>query len=66
MAGLFLAVIVATVIVRSFMRDVTRIVPAATVEAVDRRWLAQANAAAPVPRELEQTERNEGLAQWTA
>jgi cytochrome o ubiquinol oxidase subunit 1 len=66
MAGLFTAVIVLTVIARSFMRDVTRIVPAATVEAVDRRWLAQAQMAAPVPRELEQSERNQGLAQWTA
>jgi hypothetical protein len=46
------------------MRDVTKIIPAATVEAVDRRWLAQAQAARPVPRQLEQSERNEGLAQW--
>ena len=66
MAGLFLAVVVVTVIARSFMRDVTRIIPAATVEAVDRRWLAQAQAARPVPRQLEQSERNEGLAQWMA
>jgi cytochrome o ubiquinol oxidase subunit 1 len=65
MAALFLAVAVITVIARSFMRDVTRIIPAATVEAVDRRWLAQAHAARPIPRQLEQTERNEGLAQWT-
>jgi cytochrome o ubiquinol oxidase subunit 1 len=66
MAGLFLAVLVATVIIRSFMRDVTRIVPAATVEAVDRRWLAQAQVAAPILRQLEQTEGNQGLAQWMA
>jgi cytochrome o ubiquinol oxidase subunit 1 len=64
MAGLFLAVAIVTVIARSFMRDVTKIVPAATVEAVDRRWLAQAQAARPVPRQLEQSERNAGLAQW--
>jgi cytochrome o ubiquinol oxidase subunit 1 len=66
LAGLFLAVIVVTVIARSFMRDVTRIIPAATVEAVDRRWLAVARSARPVPRELEQSARNEGLAQWVA
>ena len=55
-----------TVIVRSFMRDMMRTIPAAEVEAVDRRWLEQAQAARPVPRELEMTDRNEGLAQWTA
>jgi cytochrome o ubiquinol oxidase subunit 1 len=66
MAGLFMALVVVTVIIRSFMRDVTRIIPAATVEAVDRQWLAQAHAAAPVPRQLEQSAANEGLAQWVA
>jgi len=64
MAGLFLAMAIITVIARSFMRDVTKIIPAATVEAVDRRWLAEAQAARPVPRQLEQSERNAGLAQW--
>ena len=62
----FPGVAVVTVIARSFMRDVTRIIPAATVEAADRRWLAKAHAARPVPRELEQSELNEGLAQWMA
>jgi cytochrome o ubiquinol oxidase subunit 1 len=66
MATLFLLLAVATVIVRSFMRDTTRTVPAATVECVDRFWLAQARAACPVAREFEQCERNKGLAQWTA
>jgi len=66
MAALFLAVAIATAIARSFMRDVTRIIPAATVEAVDHRWLAQAHAARPIPRQLEQSERNEGLAEWMA
>ena len=51
---------------RSFMRDTMRIVPASEVEAVDRRWLAQARAAQAVPRQLEQSERNEGLAEWVA
>ena len=66
LAALFLAVIFVTAIARSFMRDVTRIVPAAEVEAVDRRWLAQAREAQPVPRQLEQSARNEGLAEWVA
>jgi cytochrome o ubiquinol oxidase subunit 1 len=66
MAALFLAVAIVTAMARSFMRDVTRVVPAATVEAVDRRWLAHAHAARPIPRQLEQSARNEGLAQWMA
>jgi cytochrome o ubiquinol oxidase subunit 1 len=66
LAALSLAITIGTVILRSFMRDVTKIIPAATVEAADRRWLAQANAAEPIPRQLEQSERNEGLAQWMA
>ncbi len=66
MAALFLAVVIATVIIRSFMRDVTHIIPAATVEAADRLWLAKAHAASPVLRELEQSELNEGLALWMA
>ena len=66
MAALFLGVVVVTVIARSFMRDVTKIIPAATVEAFDRRWLAQAHAARPVPRVLEHSEANEGLAEWIA
>ncbi len=46
---------------RSFMRDLHRIIPAAEVEAQDRRWLAMAAAATPVPRELELTATNRGL-----
>jgi cytochrome o ubiquinol oxidase subunit 1 len=66
MAGLCLAAVIATVIARSFMRDVTRIIPAAAVEAVDRSWLEQAHTAQPIPRQLEQTGTNQGLAQWVA
>lgn len=66
LAALFLAVTIGTVIARSFMRNTTRIIPAATVEAVDRKWLALAHAARPASRQLEQSERNEGLAQWMA
>ena len=64
MAALFGAAVLAVVILRSFMRDVTRIIPAAEVEAVDRRWLARAAAAHPVPRQLETTTENRGLAKW--
>ena len=66
MAGLFLVVAIMTAVVRSSMRNTKRIIPAATVEAVDRRWLAEASAAQPAPRELEMSVRNEGLAKWIA
>jgi cytochrome o ubiquinol oxidase subunit 1 len=66
LAALSLTLVIGTVIRRSFMRGTTRIVPAAVVEAVDRRWLAQAHAARPVARALEQCESNKGLAEWMA
>ncbi len=62
MALLFGALCVATVIVRSFMRNVTKTIPAAEVEAADRRWLAQAQAARPIPREQEESGLNQGRA----
>ncbi len=63
MAVLFAFVGVGTVIVRSFMRDTKKIIPAAEVEAVDRRWLALAHAVRPVPREQEESSANQGLAE---
>ncbi len=66
MAVLFLIVVIATVIVRAFMRDVTRTIQAAAIETADRLWLAKARAARPVLRESEQSEANEGLAKWVA
>jgi cytochrome o ubiquinol oxidase subunit 1 len=48
--------------VRAFRRDLHRTIAAVTVEAHDRRWLAIANAAQPVFRELESTTANQGLA----
>ncbi len=62
----FIIVAIATAVVRSSMRNVYKTIPAATVEAVDRRWLAEANAAQPVPRQLETSPRNQGLAEWMA
>ena len=64
MVALFGFAVVATIIARSFMRAVTRTIPAAEIEAVDRRWLAKAHAARPAPRQLEMSTRNEGLAEW--
>ena len=62
MAVLFGFLVVATVIVRSFMRNVTKTIPAAVVEATDRSWLAKAHAAQPIPREQEQSGLNQGRA----
>ncbi|WP_242098468.1 cbb3-type cytochrome c oxidase subunit I [Sphingomonas sp. CROZ-RG-20F-R02-07] len=56
------AIVVATVILRSFARDTTRIVPAADVAAIDRAWLAQVRATTPVPRQAETIPLNGGLA----
>lgn len=66
MVALFGAIVVATLIILSFMRDVTRTAPASELEAFDRKWLAQAQVASQVLRQLEMTPRNEGLAQWMA
>lgn len=52
-----------TVVVRSFVRDTHRVIPAAQVEATDRRWLDQAAAAHPIPRRLEESPENFGLAE---
>jgi len=62
MAVLFGVLVVATVIVRSFMRNVVKTIPAAKVEAADRSWLAKAQAAQPIPREHEQSGLNQGRA----
>lgn len=66
MAALFGLIVMVTVIARSFMRDVTKIIPASEVEAVDRRWLTEADAARPILRQFEMTQLNQGLAQWMA
>jgi cytochrome o ubiquinol oxidase subunit 1 len=60
-----LAVVLLAVIGRSFARDVERIIPAAEVERIDRHWLTVAAAAKMIPRQLEETAANEGLARWT-
>ncbi len=50
------------VIARSFVRDIYRTIPAAEVEASERRWLALAARTRPVPRQLEESSANLGLA----
>ena len=66
LAALCFLVIVFAVILRGFARNVDRVVKAAEVERIDRRWLALANAAHAIPRQLEQTAENTGLAEWIA
>ncbi len=63
MALMFAAVAVVTMIARSFERDTTKTVTAAEVEAADRAWLAQAYTVRPVPRQLEESGANRGLAE---
>ncbi len=66
MALVGLGVAWVTVIARSFVRDTHRTIPAAEVEAMDRRWLTLAAATSAVPRQLEETSANHGLAELTA
>ena len=63
MVGLFAVVVVMTIIGRSFARDVTKVVPAAEVAAVDQAWLTRAHAVRPVPRQMEENPANRGLAE---
>ena len=63
MALVFGALAMMTIIARSFARDTTKVIPALEIEAADRAWLAQAHAARPVPRQLEESSVNQGLAE---
>ena len=63
LAALGMVVVVGAIIARSFARDVDRTVPAAEVEAGERRWLAAVKRAAPIPRQIETTSANHGLAE---
>ena len=55
--------IIATVIARSFARDVHRIIPADEIERTERRWLRAVAEATPIVREVEMTSANQGLAE---
>ncbi|MEG8019631.1 cbb3-type cytochrome c oxidase subunit I [Sphingomonas sp. LR55] len=63
LATLGLVGIAAALITRSFVRDTMRAIPAAEVEAVERRWLTAVHEHRPISRELEQTPANRGLAE---
>ena len=58
-----LLAIIATVIARSFARDVNKIIPVDEIERTERRWLRAAAAATPISREVEMTSANQGLAE---
>ncbi|MGA9575824.1 MAG: cbb3-type cytochrome c oxidase subunit I [Lysobacterales bacterium] len=54
---------IATVIARSFVRDVHQVIRADEIERTERRWLSAVAAAKPIPREVEMTSANQGLAE---
>ncbi|MFD6440073.1 hypothetical protein ACFWDG_09725 [Peribacillus sp. NPDC060186] len=66
LAGLGLAASIATVIARSFARDVERLIPAAEVARIDRRWRKEIQRAKPIGRAVEGTPANRGLAEVEA
>jgi cytochrome o ubiquinol oxidase subunit 1 len=66
LAVLCLVGIVAMVIARSFIRDVHRTLPAAEVSCIESRWHRAIADARPIPREIEMTLANQGLAAVTA
>ena len=66
LAALSLVVVIGSVIARSFTRDVERTIPAATVEAAHQRWLAAVHTTPAIPREVETTRANHGVAEVVA
>lgn len=58
--------IVATVITRSFARDIERVIPSDEVARTNDAWLEAVARTRPVPRELETSPANHGLAQVRA
>ena len=58
--------VIGVVIARSFARDTHRLVLAAEVESTDRAWRATLAAARAIPREIETTSANQGLAEIAA
>ncbi len=55
--------VIATVIARSFARDVHRIIPADEVERTELRWLSAVAEATAISRQNETTSANQGLAE---
>ena len=66
MAILGLILIWGTVIFRSFVRNIVRVIPAAEVARTEACWLTYVANARTVPRELETTSANQGLAESVA
>jgi len=56
----------AAVVARSFVRDVHRTIPAEEVARIEDHWLSVVAATQAVPRELEETPANRGLAEQMA
>ena len=65
LAGLGLTGVAAALIGRSFVRDTRRIIPAVEIEATERRWLTAVHEHRPIPRRLERTPVNRGVAEAT-
>jgi cytochrome o ubiquinol oxidase subunit 1 len=57
------AVVVATIIARSFVRNTMRLIPADEVQRIEEAWLDAVERAPAIPREIEMTPANQGLAQ---
>ena len=66
LAVLGMVVVIGAIIARSFARDVERTIPAATVEVAHQRWLAAVHTTPPIPREVETTSANHGVAEVMA
>ncbi|RZF60678.1 cytochrome ubiquinol oxidase subunit I [Sphingomonas populi] len=62
LAILGMLVVIGTVIARSFVRDTHRIIPARAVERTERGWLEAVAKARPIPREIETSPANQGVA----
>ena len=55
--------IIGAVIARSFARDIRRTIPAAEIERTEAAWLRTVADATPIPRQIETTSANQGLAE---
>ncbi|MEO8317239.1 MAG: cbb3-type cytochrome c oxidase subunit I [Bradyrhizobium sp.] len=63
LAALGLLVSISTVIARSFVRDLHKTISGEEVERTEKRWLSAVAAATSIPREVEMTSANQGLAE---
>jgi cytochrome o ubiquinol oxidase subunit 1 len=62
LASLGMITIIATVIARSFVRDVDRIVLSDEITRIEQRWLRAVADARSIPRDIEMTSANQGVA----